>query len=672
MSSFRNLRSRFHNRGEHEGSKVGSSSPPAPSEEDAFDLVDSPEEIKLASPERDSERLYTRSKEDSTSVESTGGFSVEELMASATWNSEDEKKVFEEQLTQLQEQLMMVMIENQALQNEIGSSKDKIELERVKTELVYERHRCEVLQKDLDNKAKKKYHKVHRSNSDLVAGSHRLNVPGLNTNSSHKGSSSSLEEEQDDKTDNGVEISVPASPPSFFSSILHKCVRFVTDFLEDFTEEPQEQQETVSEDPLTVKKLKENIKRFGTEAKPYVNTARGIGGLLAWKSPPYTLIMFIVYMYSAWQGWLLPALLFCLSFRLFVNYLRYRTRSVYNFTVQQKQSSSNQGMVLLYLHRGWNVSFNFFETVEETKEAEDKELGVSDRLNLVVSVARRVQNFLGEVADSLEKVKSVLTWRHPEASRQLFLTLSSAFIASCILPTEQILYYAGILLGFKLFLIDYVYNRFPRVKRKYDSTYRLWQELPTDIQYEKRCVKSEIDKSTWSGDTHVDAKSEQVSTDDRSFCELFSLPESECPLPGWHGGRRCTLINREKSLTAAFKNGKLFLTHSFLCFERTKVPSPKNIVIPLTDIARLEKAKPYGWIPGGGMAIEIAVVGTEKPYIFGTILNRDEAYENIIAAGRKAGLTWSCQPLPALGHAGSGPPSPTLHHSSCHSSPAAD
>ena len=45
-----------------------------------------------------------------------------------------------------------------------------------------------------------------------------------------------------------------------------------------------------------------------------------------------------------------------------------------------------------------------------------------------------------------------------------------------------------------MFLMDYVYNRFPRVKRKYDNTYRLWQELPTDVQYEKRCVKSEIDK----------------------------------------------------------------------------------------------------------------------------------------------------------------------------------
>ena len=33
----------------------------------------------------------------------------------------------------------------------------------------------------------------------------------------------------------------------------------------------------------------------------------------------------------------------------------------------------------------------------------------------------------------------------------------------------------------------------------------------------------------------------------------------------------------------------VFVLSSFLCFERTKVSSPKNIVIPLADIAKLEK-----------------------------------------------------------------------------------
>ncbi|KFM66917.1 GRAM domain-containing protein 4, partial [Stegodyphus mimosarum] len=85
----------------------------------------------------------------------------------------------------------------------------------------------------------------------------------------------------------------------------------------------------------------------------------------------------------------------------------------------------------------------------------------------------------------------------------------------------------------------------------------------------------------------------------------------------WHSGRRCTLINKDKSLTAAFKNGRLYLTNSFLCFERSKSITPKNLVLALRNINKVEKAKPYPWIPGGGMAIEVTMIAPEKTYIFG-------------------------------------------------------
>ena len=32
---------------------------------------------------------------------------------------------------------------------------------------------------------------------------------------------------------------------------------------------------------------------------------------------------------------------------------------------------------------------------------------------------------------------------------------------------------------------------------------------------------------------------------------------------GWKGGKRCTLIDKEKSLRHSFKNGKLYLTHRY-------------------------------------------------------------------------------------------------------------
>ena len=48
-------------------------------------------------------------------------------------------------------------------------------------------------------------------------------------------------------------------------------------------------------------------------------------------------------------------------------------------------------------------------------------------------------------------------------------------------------------MGIKLFIVDYVYYKFPRVKRKYDSVYKLWQTLPNRAQWEKTQIESHID-----------------------------------------------------------------------------------------------------------------------------------------------------------------------------------
>jgi hypothetical protein len=69
---------------------------------------------------------------------------------------------------------------------------------------------------------------------------------------------------------------------------------------------------------------------------------------------------------------------------------------------------------------------------------------------------------------------------------------------SCVLIWVSLLYlyvlWPGLYLGVKLFLVDYLFNRFPRLKIKYDSTYKMWMDLPTDAEFEKQSMKSEIDR----------------------------------------------------------------------------------------------------------------------------------------------------------------------------------
>ena len=51
-----------------------------------------------------------------------------------------------------------------------------------------------------------------------------------------------------------------------------------------------------------------------------------------------------------------------------------------------------------------------------------------------------------------------------------------------------------------------------------------------------------------------------TSEDCPDFCAKFGLGLDEQPLAGWHSGRRCTLMDREKPLIGS-KGGTLYLTH---------------------------------------------------------------------------------------------------------------
>ena len=53
---------------------------------------------------------------------------------------------------------------------------------------------------------------------------------------------------------------------------------------------------------------------------------------------------------------------------------------------------------------------------------------------------------------------------------------------------------SGLGMGVKIFIINYIYNKYPRLKKKYDNTHRLWLTLPTDVQYDKKFVRDEVDK----------------------------------------------------------------------------------------------------------------------------------------------------------------------------------
>ncbi|XP_063783184.1 GRAM domain-containing protein 4 isoform X2 [Pseudophryne corroboree] len=389
------------------------------------------------------------------------------------------------------------------------------------------------------------------------------------------------------------------------------------EYIEDFRFQPEEN--TVeTEEPLSARRLTENMRRLKRGAKPVTNFVKNLSALSDWHSIYTSAIAFIIYMNAVWHGWAIPMFLFLAILRLSLNYL---------------------------IARGWRIQWSIVPQVSEPIEPPKEDLTVSEKFQLVLDVAQKAQNLFGKMADILEKIKNLFMWVQPEITQKLYICLWAAFIASCFFPYKLIGLCMGLYAGIKFFLIDFVFKRCPRLRAKYDTPYIIWTNLPTDPQLKERTNATVSRRvQTASSRSYVSCGAPQgVSKDEEggryhntkksSFHEVFNLSETERPLPACDTGWRCCLINRDRKMpTDYIRNGVLYVTENYLCFESSKSGSSKrNKVIKLTDITDVQKYKVLSVLPGSGMGIAVSTPATQKPLIFGAMVHRDEAFETIFS-----------------------------------------
>ncbi|XP_029473240.1 GRAM domain-containing protein 4 isoform X1 [Rhinatrema bivittatum] len=387
------------------------------------------------------------------------------------------------------------------------------------------------------------------------------------------------------------------------------------EYIEDFRFQPEEN--TVeTEEPLSARRLTENMRRLKRGAKPVTNFVRNLSALSDWHSVYTSIIAFIIYMNAVWHGWAIPMFLFLAILRLSLNYL---------------------------IARGWRIQWSIVPQVSETVEPPKEDLTVSEKFQLVLDVAQKAQNLFGKMADILEKIKNLFMWVQPDITQKLYVVLWTAFIASCFFPYKLIGLFIGLYAGIKFFLIDYVFKRCPRLRAKYDTPYIIWTNLPTDPQLKERTnvmvsrrVQMASSRSNVVSGAPVGVSKEEEggryhSTKKGNFHEIFNLSETERPLPACDTGWRCYLINRDRKMpTDYMRNGVLYVTENYLCFESSKSgSSKKNKVIKLTDITDIQKYKVLSVLPGSGMGIAVSTPFTQKPLVFGAMIHRDEAFETI-------------------------------------------
>uniref|UniRef100_A0A8C8M679 GRAM domain-containing protein n=1 Tax=Oncorhynchus tshawytscha TaxID=74940 RepID=A0A8C8M679_ONCTS len=406
-------------------------------------------------------------------------------------------------------------------------------------------------------------------------------------------------------------------------------------YIGDFRFQPEEN--TVEpEEPLSAKRLTENMRRLKRGAKPVINFKRNLFALSSWQSVYTSAFAFIIYMNAAWHGWAIPMFIFLAILRLSLNYL---------------------------ISRGWRIQWSIVPGVSEPVEAPKEDLTVSEKFQLVLDVAQKAQNLFGKMADVLEKIKNLFMWVHPEITRKLYVGLWVALICSCLIPYKLMGFMIGLYAGIKFFLIDFMFRSCPKLRDKYDTPHIIWTSLPTDPQLKERggatlsrwlsgCEKVGLPRVHFAlpcGISLEEQTGRAYNTKKGAFHEVFNLSGDERPLAVCENGWRCCLINRDrKSPTDYIRNGVLFVTENYLCFESSSCrsnSSKKNKVIKLIDITDIQKYKVLSVLPGSGMGISIATPSTQKPLVFGAMIHRDEAFEAIFTQyTKKVTMTTATNP----------------------------
>lgn len=102
----------------------------------------------------------------------------------------------------------------------------------------------------------------------------------------------------------------------------------------------------------------------------------------------------------------------------------------------------------------------------------------------MLQIAQKVQNILGKLADNLEKIINLFTWKVPENSMVVVKVLGAILTAVLLLPFNWLCLIVQLLAPVKFFVIDAIYFHFPPLKAKYDSTYNFFLQLPRNRDLE--------------------------------------------------------------------------------------------------------------------------------------------------------------------------------------------
>ncbi|XP_014388647.1 PREDICTED: GRAM domain-containing protein 4 [Myotis brandtii] len=297
-------------------------------------------------------------------------------------------------------------------------------------------------------------------------------------------------------------------------------------------------------------RLTENMRRLKRGAKPVTSFVKNLSALSDWHSVYTSAIAFTVYMNAVWHGWAIPMFLFLAILRLSLNYL---------------------------IARGWRIQWSIVPEVSEVVEPPKEDLTVSEKFQLVLDVAQKAQVRAPAGPWPCCVEGGTYRARRPPgpgpavvmATESLGPWQEGALAVSALVTVES---HLGI-----------------------DTVSRASRVLPSGSP------------TRGSGPSRTPRQVQEAFLEEGTLaCRVV------CVL--CENGWRCCLINRDRKMpTDYIRNGVLYVTENYLCFESSKSGSSKrNKVIRLVDITDIQKYKVLSVLPGSGMGIAVTTPSTQK------------------------------------------------------------
>eukprot|EP00043_Microstomoeca_roanoka_P017617 m.184626 g.184626 ORF g.184626 m.184626 type:complete len:564 (-) comp16673_c0_seq1:621-2312(-) len=333
--------------------------------------------------------------------------------------------------------------------------------------------------------------------------------------------------------------------------------------------------------------LVNNFKRLRKALEPFFVLKETIMKICHWENPFISAGALAAYTLCATMNLILPSIFGALLAFLLVQYVR------------QKQHPNQRQPV-----------------------DEENDRGLLEKARLFKEILCKVQNQVGCVADTLERVQNLLLWKSPEHSFRFTSIIAVIFFGVFLLPQWIWMSALKIYLGIRVFIQPGLFHNYPRLAEKYDGR-KFFSTLPTNADLNRKRIPRYSGQvrarlSQTMGTSHSSANSVGRSTDSgrdespsrarseslkktHERAEGDSLSELGVPVSEEIIETNTCVYIPEGHLTK-LRRGRLYVTDTCFCF----VSSSRDNSSFCFHLSRLTKLERTGKIIGSkGLMVQL-------------------------------------------------------------------